>query len=204
MDEKTVSAELEKKGESTKIALKLYDTTIRERINRKGFEPYKTKEDLERIGTKNFNIQLVEPRKKFIHQIKEMGEKLTTADKVALLMLEGLPTLETSALIHKLSAQTIADPEAIYFSKTNQAENCGCGACNEGSGCGKNMSYEKKLLEHYTAKPYSIDPFNEVGLTETERDSLKIKDLLESYEKISDGITTKINRRYFNLNREVE
>lgn len=204
MDEKSISVESKKKEASSKIALSLYDRAIRERINRKGFEPYKTKADIERIDTKNFAIQLVEPRKKFIQRIKEMGDKITTADKVALLMIEGLPTLETSALIHKISTQAMHDPNAIYFSKMNQEDNCGCGSCNQGSGCGKNMPYEKKLLEHYTVKPYSIDPFNEVGLTDEERDSLKIKDLLESYERLSDGIANKVNRRYFDLSRGLE
>jgi hypothetical protein len=203
MNEKMVEESSEKKSASAKIALRLYDNHIRERFNRNKLEPYKDQADLERIGNKNYITQLLEPRRKFVQQLKEAGDKVTTADKVALLWIEQLPTLEISALIHKLSVQALHDPNAIYFSKLNQADNCGCGGCNQGSGCGKNMSFEDKYQLVTRAKPYSIDPFNEVGLTDVERDSLKIKDLLGSYEKISDGVA-KINRRYFDLHREVE
>lgn len=201
--QKDIVEESKRKDVSEKIALKIYDKNLRDRFNRSELETCKTETDLKRIGSKNFGTQLVEPRRKFVKQIKEMGDKISTADKVALLMMEELPTLETSALIHKLSMQMAHDPGAIYFSKYNQASNCGCG-CGCGCSVMMNLPDHERVIKHYEAKPYSIDPFNEVGLTEEERGSLQIKDLLDSYERISNSVVNKVNRRYFNMAREFE
>lgn len=51
-------------------------------------------------------------------------------------------------------------------------------------------------------KPFSIDPFNEVGIPEKERDALLIKDFLNSYEALSQSIAEKVNNRYFCMGRE--
>ena len=51
-------------------------------------------------------------------------------------------------------------------------------------------------------KPFSIDPFNEVGTPEKERNALLIKDFLNSYEALSQSIAEKVNNRYFCMGRE--
>jgi hypothetical protein len=116
-------------AESQELALKLYDTWVRERQTRPGFEIPKTERDLKEIRTRNFVSQLVEPRRRHLEQLREVASEMSTADTVALLVMLELPTLETSALLHRLSAQLAQDPEAVYFSQVNMADNCG-------SGCG--------------------------------------------------------------------
>lgn len=66
------------------------------------------------------------------------------------------------------------------------------------------LPYQERINEHHVAKPFSIDPFNEVGIPEKERDSLLIKDFLDSYEAISTGVAQKVNQRYFNIGREFQ
>jgi hypothetical protein len=46
-------------------------------------------------------------------------------------------------------------------------------------------------------KPFSIDPFNEIGLDEKRRDSLLIKDFLQSYKVLSKAVNERVNERYF-------
>ncbi|MCP4118500.1 MAG: hypothetical protein GY737_24500 [Desulfobacteraceae bacterium] len=46
-------------------------------------------------------------------------------------------------------------------------------------------------------KPYSIDPFNEVGIPEKKRDELLAKDFLNSFESLSDAVSEFVNERYY-------
>ncbi len=64
------------------------------------------------------------------------------------------------------------------------------------------LPYEERINAHHIAKPYSIDPFNELGTSEKERDSLLIKDFLSSYESLSASVSEKVNQRYFNMGHE--
>jgi hypothetical protein len=63
------------------------------------------------------------------------------------------------------------------------------------------LPYEERVYAHYGAKPYSIDPFNEIGLAEKERDNVLIRDFLTSYEAISSSVSEKVNERYFAMGR---
>jgi hypothetical protein len=111
------------------LALKLYDRWVRQRQDRPGLEIPESKEELKKLGLKNYVNQLVKPRKVHLEELKAVSKEVSMADKVALLVKMELPVLETSTLLHKLSMQLIRDPKATYFSKVNQNENCG-------SGCG--------------------------------------------------------------------
>ena len=64
------------------------------------------------------------------------------------------------------------------------------------------LPYEERIHAHYVAKPYSIDPFNELNTSEKERDSLLISDFLASYEALSKSVSAKVNQRYFNMGSE--
>lgn len=64
------------------------------------------------------------------------------------------------------------------------------------------LPYEEKINAHMDTKPFSIDPFNEVGIPEKERDALLVKDFLYSYEAISKSIAEKVNNRYFSMGKE--
>ena len=61
------------------------------------------------------------------------------------------------------------------------------------------LPYEEQVYTHYATKPYSIDPFNEVGIPAAERDSLLVKDFLLSYEALQTGVAQGVNQRYFNM-----
>lgn len=187
-----------KEIQSRELALKLYDAWVRERQRRPGLEIPKDKAGLRELGLKNFVRQLAEPRLRHLKQLKEVAPEMTTADKVALLVMLELPALEISTLLHKLSTQLMQDPDAIYFSKVNQADNCGCGC---GCGCAfmLDLPWAERINAHMDDKPFSIDPFNEVGLPEKERDSLLIKDFLSGYEALSDSISERVNNRYYQL-----
>lgn len=115
--------------ESQEIALKLYDTWVRDRQKRPDIKCTDSRKDMEEIGRLNHDSQLVQPRKSHLQQMKKVAKAMTTADKVALLVMMELPVLETSSLLHRLSIQLTGDPRATYFSKVNQRDNCG-------SGCG--------------------------------------------------------------------
>lgn len=58
------------------------------------------------------------------------------------------------------------------------------------------LPYEERINAHFDTKPFSIDPFNELGTPEEERDALLIQDFLHSYEAISNSVSEKINARY--------
>jgi len=66
------------------------------------------------------------------------------------------------------------------------------------------LPYELQIYTHIRAKPYSIDPFNEVGIPEQERDSLLIRDFLSSYEALSNSVAEQVNQRYFRIGRDFE
>ena len=117
------------KIESKELALKLYDTWIRERQKRPDITCSERKDDLEKLRRENFANQLVKPRQRHLEQLKEVAKEMSMADKVALLVMLELPVIETSTLLHRLSRQLTDDPDARYFSMVNQADNCG-------SGCG--------------------------------------------------------------------
>lgn len=115
--------------ESHELAVKLYDTWVRERQKRPDIECSDNRKDLEKLSRANHASQLVEPRRRHLKEMKKVSKAMTIADKVALLVMMELPVLETSTLLHRLSQQLAADPEATYFSQTNMRDNCG-------SGCG--------------------------------------------------------------------
>lgn len=110
---------------SKELALKLYDTWVRERQKRPMIEIPKDKAGLKRLGLKNLVKQHVEPRRGHLRQLRAVAKAMTTADKVALLVMLELPVLETSALMHRLSIQLTENPKATYFSQVNQDWNCG-------------------------------------------------------------------------------
>jgi hypothetical protein len=112
---------------SRKLALRLYDSWIRERQRRPDFRCSEDKREMEELRNENFETQLVESRRRHLAQMKEVGEEMTTADKVSLLVMLELPALEISNLLHTLSLQLAADPGSRYFSEVNQVAACGCG-----------------------------------------------------------------------------
>ena len=115
---------------SRKLALKLYDNWVRERQRRpKELQCAQSEDELTQLRLVNFRIQLAEPRRRHLEQLKEVAPEMSTADKVALLVMLELPALEISSLLHRLSVQLAARADANYFDEVNQADNCG-------SGCG--------------------------------------------------------------------
>lgn len=58
------------------------------------------------------------------------------------------------------------------------------------------MPWEEQIKTHLETKPYSIDPFNEVGIPEKARDSLLVSDFLNSYGALSEAVSGVINARY--------
>jgi hypothetical protein len=204
MSEKEGSRDVVQKVEkSHHTVLKLYDSWVRKRQSRPALEipEAKTPHDLKEFGLKNFMSQHVAPRQRQLEELRKASADVSTADKVAVLVAMELPTIEVSALLHKLSAQLAKDPEAVYFSKVNQSDNCGCGC---GCGCAAMMGlpYEERLLAHFSTKPYSIDPFNELGTSEKERDGLQIDEFLASYEALSTSVGQRVNQRYFQVRRD--
>lgn len=181
---------------SIELASKLYDSWVKERQTRPDHKIPKTKEDLKELRLINFENQLATPRRKHLEQLKKSAPEMSTASVVALLVMLELPPLEISTLLHKLNFQLNKDPNDVYFSQTNQQNNCGSGC---GSGCAfmSELPWVEQINTHMDAKPFSIDPFNEVGLPEKERDSLLIKDFLRNYEALSESISEGINKRYF-------
>ena len=61
------------------------------------------------------------------------------------------------------------------------------------------LPYEERINLHKTAKPFSIDPFNEVEIPQKERDALLIRDFLSSYEALSNTVAEKVNNRYYEV-----
>jgi hypothetical protein len=186
---------------SREIAMKLYDRWVRRRQARPSLRVPENKHEYEALGLKNFENQLVRPREQHLQELREVGPKISGADKVALLVSLELPAIEISTVLHKMSAQLALDPGAPYFSKVNQDSNCGTGC---GCGCAQMMElpYPERIAAHMQAKPYSIDPFNEANIPEKERDGVLIRDFLESYAALSSAITEQVNRRYFTMGEE--
>lgn len=185
---------------SRRLALELYDSWIRERQGRPDFEIPKNESDLKEIRMKNFVTQLAEPRRRHLEQMKEIAPEMSAADKVALLVMLELPVVETSTLLHRLSVQLAANPEAVYFSQENMNDNCGSGC---GCGCAfmENLPWEERINVHMDAKPFSIDPFNEIDMTKEEHNSLLVKDFLESFQSLSHSVSGEINQRYYQMGR---
>lgn len=63
------------------------------------------------------------------------------------------------------------------------------------------LPYDEQILTHHATKPFSIDPFNELGTPKEERDSLLIRDFLESYEGLSKSVLERVDGRYFSMGR---
>ena len=186
---------------SKELALKAYDGWVRERQKRPNFRIPEGKAGLKELGLDNFRTQLAEPRRMHLEKLKQHQSELATADIVALLVMMELPALEISTLLHKLSLQLTRNPNAPYFSKENQADNCGCG-CGCGCSAMMDLPWDERINAHMDAKPFSIDPFNEAGVPEKERDALLIKDFLQSHEAISHSVSERVNDRYFRIGRD--
>jgi len=110
---------------SRSLAIKLYDRWVRERQKRPSIVLPTDQVGLKKLGLKNFTAQLSEPRRKHLAELKKVGKEMSTADKVAFLVMLEFPVIETSALLQKLTRQLAEDAEASYFSKINQDDNCG-------------------------------------------------------------------------------
>lgn len=191
---------IRQEAESHQIAVKLYDHWVRRRQGRPDLRIPENKKELQELGLANFKSQLAEPRREHLKQLREIGPKISTADKVALLVSLELPGVEISSVLHKMSAQLARDPNAPYFSKINQSDNCGVG-CGCGCHAMDDLPYDERIAEHLRAKPYSIDPFNEARIPEQDRDGLLIRDFLASYEGLSEAVTEHVNQRYFSMGK---
>lgn len=189
-------AESKERIRSRELAIRLYDRWIRERRRRAGFAIPQSKEELDKVRVRNFVTQLAEPRRRHLEELKEVGDEVSTADKVALLVMMELPVLEVSTLLHRLSIQMADDPNATYFNAENMADNCGCG-CGCGCAFALELPWEEQIRIQREAKPFSIDSFNEIGLAEKERDALLARDFLASYEVLSKSVDEGVNSRYF-------
>jgi hypothetical protein len=64
------------------------------------------------------------------------------------------------------------------------------------------LSYQEQIVSHYQTKPYSIDPFNELGTSAKTRDALLVEDFLASYEMLSRTVGERVNQRYFGMARD--
>lgn len=181
---------------SRALALRLYDRWVRQRQQRHELLVSDDPAQLADMERENFRSQLVEPREKHLNDLKDAAHSMTFADQVGLLVMMEIPTLETSTLLHRLSRQLAQDPEATYFSKVNMSDNCGCG-CGCGCAAMVNLSYQEQLVAHHQTKPYSIDPFNELGTSAEVRDSLLVQEFLESFGMLSRSVADRVNHRYF-------
>ena len=186
---------------SQELAVRLFDKWVRARQDRPPIRSTDDPKELKAIEQENFSSQLVEPRKRQLAELKELTPSVAFSDQAALLVLMELPALETSTLLHRLSRQIAADPGATYFSKINMADNCGVG-CGCGCAAMADLSYQEQIVSHYQTKPYSIDPFNELGTDTETRDALLAKDFLASYEKLSGVVSERVNQRYFRMSRD--
>jgi hypothetical protein len=189
-----------RRARSRGLASRLFDAWVRRRQDRPGFVVCETEKELGELGLRNFEVQLAGPRARHLEELKEFGEDLDPAEKVALLVALELPAVEISTLLHKLSIQVAGDSEARYFSEVNQFDNCGCG-CGCGCFAMQDLPPAERLHQQKTAKPFSIDPFNESGFSEKDREALRVSDFLESYEALSTGISASVNQRYFEMGR---
>jgi hypothetical protein len=177
-------------------AVNLYQQWVRARQNRPPIRSSNDPKLLPAIEEENFRTQLVEPRKRQLDELKATGDQIAFPDKVALLVTTEIPTLETSTLLQRLAGQLAVDPDATYFSQVNMADNCGCG-CGCCCAAMTDLSYQEQIVAHYQTKPYSIDPFNELGTAVETRDNLRVSDFLESFQAVSAQINTQVNQRFF-------
>jgi hypothetical protein len=51
----------------------------------------------------------------------------------------------------------------------------------------------------HNAEPFAVDPFNEAGIPEKERNQLLIRDFLDSLESLSQSVAENVNKRYFRM-----
>jgi hypothetical protein len=188
-------------AKSRELALKLYDRWIRERQNRPDLKIGANLKEVERAAKENFTSQVVKPREKSLSEMRGLKKSMEFPDQVALLAMMELPVLEASALLHRLGRQIAADPEAKYFSPVNMADNCGCG-CGCGCGAMASLDLEERLALHHQAKPFSVDPFNELETPAEVRDNLLVREFLASYQAISEEVGVRVNRRYFQMGRD--
>lgn len=119
----------ERQIKSRELAVKLYDTWVRERQKRPDIRCTDNEKELKEVRRENFLSQVAKPRQRHLDQLKRVAKEMTTADKVALLVMMELPAIEISTLLHRLGRQIAESPDAAYFSLVNQRDNCG-------SGCG--------------------------------------------------------------------
>ncbi len=115
------------KTKSRELAVGLYETWVKQRQDRPPFTCSEKREDVDRLARENVINQRIKPRKSHLEQLKKAGRDMTTADKVALLVMLEFPVLETSTLLHRLTGQLGKDPQAKYFSRENMLASCGCG-----------------------------------------------------------------------------
>ena len=64
------------------------------------------------------------------------------------------------------------------------------------------LPYEERINAHMDTKPFSIDPFNEIGIPEKERDALLARDFLESHESLSTAVSKRVNSRYYRMGQD--
>lgn len=119
----------ERQIKSRELAVKLYDTWVRERQKRPDIRCTDNEKELKEVRRENFLTQVAKPRQRHLDQLKRVAKEMTAADKVALLVMMELPAIEISTLLHRLGRQIAESPDATYFSLVNQRDNCG-------SGCG--------------------------------------------------------------------
>jgi hypothetical protein len=189
------------KEKSRALAVALFDKWVRRRQARPMIRSTDNPKELSAVASENFKTQLVEPRRSQLKDMASLSQSMDFADQAALLVMMELPVLETSTLLHRLGRQIAEDSKATYFSKVNMADNCGCG-CGCCCAAMSDLNYQEKVVLHYQTKPYSIDPFNELGIHADVRDGLLVKDFLESFEKLSHSISARINSRYHQMGRE--
>lgn len=188
--------------QSAKLAIRIYESSVRDRQSRRDdLRIPEGDNDLEEARSRNFEAQALEPRRDLLRQIREAGDALSTADKVSLLVMTEISAIDASTLLHRVSAQLEADPEARYFSKVNMADNCGCGC---GCGCRvlQALPEAERIAMHRQLKPFSIDPFDEAQIPREQRDSLLIRDFLASYEGLTASVRKTVEQRYFRAGRE--
>jgi hypothetical protein len=177
-----------RESSSQQALVKMYESWVIDRARRRDeFTPTASEENLTKVRELNFRVQELEPRRTALAELKGAAASVSTADKVAMLVVLELSRLNGSVLIERLTAQLAADPNARYFSPSNMADNCGCGC---GCGCAtlQRFPYEERIALHRQLKPFSIDPFSEAGISAEARDSLLVKDFLTAYESVGETV----------------
>ena len=64
------------------------------------------------------------------------------------------------------------------------------------------LPYEERINLHRSLKPHSIDPFNEAGIPEKERNALLVTDFLQSYHALNTNVQQHVNDRYVRMGEE--